>query len=247
MSQADLPVVNAPRPAARDTASGADLETTACWSNSGVYGDGSCPELHKFVHCRNCPVHSAAGVRLIDRPLPSNYRHEWAQHFAEDKRLPEAGNASAILFRIQDEWLALPTYSFQEVAEKRPIHSLPHRGQGIVLGLVNVRGELVICISVGHLLKMEGLPSGQSLRENYQRLLVVNWEAGRLAFPVDEVHGPHRFHPHDLRNPPSTMLRTNPRYAQGVLHWQNHSVSLLDGNLLLSSLQVVWHEPPPTA
>ena len=34
----------------------------------------------------------------------------------------------------------------------RLIHSLPHRRQGIVLGLVNVRGELLICVSLARLL-----------------------------------------------------------------------------------------------
>jgi chemotaxis-related protein WspD len=209
---------------------------TGCWSSSGVYGDGSCPELQQFVHCRNCPVYSAAGVRLIDRPLPPNYRHEWTQHFADEKRFAEVGNASAVMFRIQGEWLALPTHSFQEVAEKRPIHSLPHRREGIVLGLANVRGELVICISVGHFLQIEHMPPQSALRANYRRLLVVHSETSRLAFPVDEVHGPHRFHPHEVTALPSTASRKKPRYVQGVLNWQDHIAGFLDTGLLFSSL-----------
>jgi chemotaxis-related protein WspD len=236
VSLGDLPDSNAPSSAAPGLQTNVEIEVSGCWSNYGVYGDGSCVELHKFVHCRNCPVYSAAGVRLIDQPLPPNYRQEWTQHFAQEKRLPEAGNASAILFRIQNEWLALPTHSFQEVAEKRPIHSLPHRREGTVLGLANIRGELVICISVGHLLKIESMPSLHALRENYRRLLVVNCEPSRLAFPVDEVHGPHRFHPQELQPPPSTVVRANHRYAQGVLQWQNRTVGLLDVEVLLSSL-----------
>jgi chemotaxis-related protein WspD len=212
-------------------------EVTGCWGEIGVYGNSKCDELKQFVHCRNCPVYSAAGVRLLDRPLPPNYRLEWTRHFADEKRFPETGNASAILFRIQDEWLALPTRSFQEVAEKRPIHSLPHRQDGILLGLTNVRGELVICISVGHLLQVERMPSLGSLRVNYRRLLVIQWEAGRLAFPVDEVQGPHRFHPHELREAPTTVARANPRYVQGVVTWQERSAGILDRDLLLSNLQ----------
>jgi chemotaxis-related protein WspD len=211
-------------------------QLTGCWSQLGVYGDRSCPELLKFVHCRNCPVYSAAGLRLIDRPLPPDYRQEWTQHFAAERRFPEAGNASAILFRIQGEWLAMPTHSFQEVAEKRPIHSLPHRGEGVVLGLANVRGELVICISIGHLIQIEHMASLASLRLNYRRLLVVQGESSRLAFPVDEVHGPHRFHPHELKSLPSTVGRANSRYTQGVFNWHNHVAGLLDPGLLLSGL-----------
>jgi len=236
MSQVDSPTTKLPAPAGLDTAAETGAEITACWSDCGVYGDGSCLELQKFIHCRNCPVYSAAGVRLIDRALPFNYRQEWTQYFAEGKRLPEASNASAILFRLQNEWLALPTHSFQEIAEKRPIHSLPRQPKGIVLGLANVRGELVICISVGHLLQIEKIASLESVRTSYRRLLVVNWEKTKLAFPVDEVHGPHRFHPQELKSPPSTAARANPRYAQGVLHWQNRAVGLLDTDLLISSL-----------
>src|SRR2546422_1979826 len=39
--------------------------------------------------------------------------------------------------------------SIAEVAERRVIHSLPHRRTGIVLGVVNVRGELLVCVSLG--------------------------------------------------------------------------------------------------
>jgi len=211
-------------------------EVAGCWSNVGVYGDGSCPELKEFVHCRNCPVYSAAGVKLLDRPLPTDYRHDWSQHFAEDKRFPEAGNSSAILFRIQNEWLALPTHTFQEVAEKRPIHSLPRRGQGVVLGLANVRGELVICVSLGHLLQIERVSPLESLRVQYRRLLVIQWETSRLAFPVDEVQGPVRFHPRELKATPSTLARSEVRYAQGLLHWQQFSAGFLDLDLLFSNL-----------
>ena len=125
----------------------APAEVTGCWGTSGVYGDASCPELSTVVHCRNCPVYSAAAVRLIDRPLPVNYRQEWTDHFARSRPLPELGTASLVLFRLQNEWLAMPTHNFQEVAERRPIHSLPRRREAALLGLANVRGELVICIS----------------------------------------------------------------------------------------------------
>jgi len=201
-----------------------------------VYGDGSCPELRSFIHCRNCPVYSSAGARLIDRPLPPNYRQEWSQYFAKENRLAETGSASVILFRIQKEWLAMPTHSFQEVAEKRPIHSLPRRREGVVLGLANVRGELVICISVGHLLQVEDIIALEVLRLNYQRLLVLQWESSRLAFPADEVHGPQRLHPQDLKPPPATLGLHSTRLAQAVFQWQGRTAGLLDPALLFTNL-----------
>src|SRR5256885_11059008 len=102
-----------------------------CWNRIGVYGDGSCPELQKFIHCRNCGVFSSAAHRLLDRPLPEEYRREWTSHFAQEKKRSTQAKLSAVIFRISDEWLALPTQAFQEVAECRRSHSLPHLRQGI--------------------------------------------------------------------------------------------------------------------
>lgn len=229
--------LSSPHPELAITPGKKNLEVVGCWSDVGVYGNGSCGELRKFIHCRNCPVYSAAAATLLDRPLPEDYRHDWSQHFIGDKRLPEAGNASAILFRIQNEWFALPTHSFQEVAEKRPIHSLPRRAQGVVLGLANVRGELVICVSLGHLLQMDQIARLETLRVHYRRLLVLQLQASRVAFPVDEVQGPVRFHPRELKPAPSTLVRSDARYAQGVLTWQNAAAGVLDPDLLFSQLQ----------
>ena len=119
-----------------------------CWNGIGVYGDGSCAELKKFIHCRNCGVFSAAAHRLLDRPLPEAYRQEWTRHFAQIEKVQPPARKSAVVFRLKAEWLALPTHAFQEVGERRPIHSLPHRRDGIVLGLVNVRGELLVCVAL---------------------------------------------------------------------------------------------------
>jgi chemotaxis-related protein WspD len=208
----------------------------ACWSEIGVYGDQSCADLKKFVHCRNCPAYSTAGVQLLNRPLPADYRREWTAHFARQKQAAPQRNASAVLFRINTEWLALPTPAFQEVAERRRIHSLPHRRRGIVLGLANVRGELLICVSLGHLMGMERLPSPDKLRATHNRLLVVHWDGSRLVFPVDEVAGVHRFNLQEMKLPPATVAKASVSYTQGVFYWQDHAVGFLDSGSLFPAL-----------
>ena len=149
------------------TASGSEHQgrrqkSHACWNQIGVQGDGSCPELQKFVRCRNCPVYSNAAVQLLDRPLLPQCRREWTQYFAQPRQLPRRPKPPPWCFASTAEWLALPTQAFQEVAEHRTVHSLPHRERGIVLGLVNIRGELLICVSLGHLLGLERHPDGPS-------------------------------------------------------------------------------------
>ena len=217
-----------------ETSQAAEIYT--CWNKIGVRGDASCPELQKYVRCRNCPVYSNAAVQLLDRPLLPEIRREWTEHFAQPKQLAAPAKTSAFLFRINAEWLALPTQAFQEVAERRLVHSLPHRRQGIVLGVVNIRGELLICVSLGHLLGLEQTPSGQPLRRTYERLLVVNWDGNRLVFPADEVRGVHRFQMLELKEPPATLTKSNLSYTRGLLSWQGRSASFLDADRLFSTL-----------
>jgi chemotaxis-related protein WspD len=212
------------------------LAIEACWNDIGVQGDASCPKLQEVHHCRNCPVYSKAGLQLLDRPLLPEYRRAWTEHFRQEKALAVPAQTSALLFRINAEWLALPTQAFQEVAERRLVHSLPNRRQGIVLGLVNIRGELLICVSLGHLLGLDNTPLRETLRPIYDRLLVTNWDGQRFVFPADEVHGIHRFQTPELTEPPATLAKSKLSFTQGILHWQGRAVGLLNADLLLSSL-----------
>jgi len=62
---------------------------------------------------------------------------------------------SAVVFRIGCGmgW-RLPTYAFQEVAERGRTHSLPHQAWES-WWLVNIRGELLICVSLQPVARLE--------------------------------------------------------------------------------------------
>lgn len=207
-----------------------------CWNTIGVEGNATCRELPKFIHCRNCPVYSAAGLQLLDRPLPMEYRREWTEHFAREKKLSAPARISVVVFRIGQEWLALPTPAFQEVAERRTIHTIPHRQRGVVLGLVNIRGELLICASLGRLLGSDSDAASGQTRPVFDRLLVANCDGSRLAFPVDEVHGVLRFQQDQLKEPPATVARSTLTYTRGILSWHDRTVGLLDADRLFAAL-----------
>lgn len=222
------------------TATVPDLAQTGeiqdCWNHSGVNGNRSCPELARHVHCHHCPVYSAAAMDFLDRPLPANYRQEWTEHFALEKRIATPAKTSVVIFRLGHEWLALPTQAFQEIAERRALHSLPHRRRGIVLGLVNVRGELLICAALNRLLQLDPTSLQERQIAIFDRLLVSDWQGQRFAFPVDEVHGVHRFHSADLRDPPATVARAELSCAAGVFPWRTHTVGLLNPEPLFATL-----------
>src|ERR1051325_6490730 len=160
----------------------APLAIHDCWNTIGVEGNGTCRELVKFIHCRNCPVYSSAGRQLLDRPLPAEYRREQAEHYAQAKRFSQPSRLSVVLFRLGAEWLALPTSAFQEVAERRGLHTLPHRRRGLALGLVNVRGELLICASLARLLGLE-----QSLKSSVSSVQAARLKTENLKHQTASV------------------------------------------------------------
>jgi chemotaxis-related protein WspD len=210
-----------------------------CWNRIGVRGDASCLELKRHIHCRNCPTHGAAASALLRRELPAGYRADWAGHFARRQEVDDPGTESVMIFRVGAEWLALPTSIFQEVAELGAIHSLPtHRRSGLVLGLTNVRGELLICFSLAKLLGVDEAiqPKREKPGTDRRRLLVVQRAGQRAAFPTAEVHGIHRYHPQILQEVPATVAKAAARYTMAMLPWQGTTVGRLDEEVIFHTL-----------
>ena len=209
-----------------------------CWNRIGVQGDGTCPQLRQHVHCNRCPVHGAAALALLDREAPPDYLAECTRHMAQAPKAGQADVDSAIVFRIGTEWLALPTQVLLEVAALPAIHSLPGRRGGIVQGVANVRGELLVCVLLGSMLGLARAAESAHARqrEALRRLVVIGLDGQRLGFAVDEMHGIARFDPGTLKEVPATVARATAPYSKAILAWHGHSVGLLDEQLLFYTL-----------
>ena len=221
---------------------GDERRHTDCWNRIGVAGDRSCPELVEHVHCRNCPVYSAAAVDLLDRDRPAEYIAESTAHFATEQADEDSAWRSALMFRVGAEWLALATRTIEEVATERPIHSLPQRRGGAVLGVTNVRGELLVCVSLGTLLGIDPVaaPAGgtRQAREIVRpRLLVLGRGSRRIASPVDEVHGTHRLAERDRRAVPATVARATATFTASVIEWRGGTAGVLDDDLVMRAME----------
>jgi chemotaxis-related protein WspD len=209
-----------------------------CWNTIGVRGDSSCAELTEHVHCRNCPVYANAAVNLLEVELPSDYLAQWTRHVAQSETATEVDTHSVIVFRVDGEWLALSTDAFKEIASVRPIHSIPHRRDGVVLGLVNIRGELVVCVSLRQILGMETAAERKRGEHRLdERMLVVERDGSRTVFPVDGVHAIRRYNPRELSDVPATIAKATASYTKAMLSWQNKSVGILDDQLLFYTLK----------
>jgi chemotaxis-related protein WspD len=217
-----------------------------CWNRIGIHGDRSCSELQKVVHCQNCPVFAAAGRRFLDAPSPPGYREEWTERLAAPLEEECADHESVLVFRLADEWLALPVSVLVEVTPPRPLHRVPFRG-GLLAGLVNIRGELGLCV---HLDKLLGIgtgrgsngvaPPGAVPRRNtigQGRLLVVARAEERWVFPVDAVDQVGRLSECDLGPVPPTLGRAVAHLTAGVFPWAGHAVGLLEPDRLFEALR----------
>jgi chemotaxis-related protein WspD len=212
---------------------------SACWNSIGVRGDRSCPVLREHVHCRNCPVYSHGASKLLDRELSSDYQSDWQERFTAAKvaSIPSASTQSLFIFRLGQEWLALPTRVIEEVVELRATHSIPHRRNGVVLGLVNVRGELLIGISLYRLLGVgDTAAPAVPLRSAQARMLVLARGASRFVARADHVHGPERCDGEQLLPAPATVARATAAFSSLVLPWQSTSVGILDDERLFDTL-----------
>jgi chemotaxis-related protein WspD len=210
--------------------------------------------LPRFVHCHNCPVFATASDRLLAGPAPQGYLEEARARLAAPPEAVIPDAHSALVFRIGEEWLALPVQVLVEVHAVRPVHRIPHRG-GLLAGLVNIRGELEMCARLGQLLAIsssesaliKSAPNGAAPQAaavsatdtpaTTARLLVVHFESERWVFPVDEVDQVHRFHAADLTSVPATVGRYGGRMSRGIFAQENRTIGFLDVERLRQALK----------
>ena len=208
-------------------------EESPCWHRIGVWGDQSCPELAKVTHCHNCPVFAAAGRRFLDAPSPPDYLDEWTNRLAAPEQERAESETGVLVFRLGDEWLALPVAVLVEVTQPRRPHRVPHR-TGLLAGVVNIRGELHLCARLDLLL---GIEPAANLDRTNPRLVVIRREAEGWVFAADDVDQVHRLAARDLTPTPPTLTRAVARLTRGVFTRDGRPIGLLDEDRLFHSLR----------
>lgn len=208
-------------------------EVDDCWNRIGSRGDKRCERLPEYVHCRNCPVYAGAAKRILDRLPP-----QIDTPVDGAARKVQARLSSLLVFRLQGEWLGLPTKALDEVAGTRAILSLPHRRDPAVLGVTNVRGTLTVCVSLGRLLGLDGaaVDNGRE-RPATARMLIFGGAGRAVVLPVDEVEGIHSVDLDALEALPATLEGASLKYSRGVIRCGARSVGVLDETLLMQALE----------
>lgn len=200
-----------------------------CWRRIGVLGgDHSCGVLADVLHCRNCEVLRNAARQLFERDAA----------FEEVAPPPEVANRNlptrtALSLRLGGRWLGLPSSHVVEVTADRPVRRIAHRCRGQVEGVVNIRGELHLCVALAELLQLgRGEASGNG------RLVLVGKRGGSpLAFRCDQVGELMGYQPAQLEAHPDTLSPALQQCVVGMLAHEQDRIAMLDGDALLLQLE----------
>ena len=211
-----------------------------CWKDQGVFGHTECEKLSKYGHCRHCPEYSKAGRTLLEREIPEGYIDEWTEIISKPKEVESQDTVSLVVFRLSSEWFALKSNFFQEAVEVKPIHYVPFRTNRIFKGLVNVNGELLLCISGTELLGVNenGKKIDESQKiETFNRMVVVINNGNRFVFQVDEMLGIIRLPSDMIEKSPATVSNTVRAFSGGVFWLKKKNVDLLDEERFFKGIQ----------
>lgn len=179
---------------------------------------------------------------FFDRRAPAGYLEEWSSRLRHVEDTSGRDHMTVVVFRLHGEFLALPISALVEVTLPQPLHILPHRTNTVLLGLVNIRGQLRLCVSLHGLLGVESPANATQLATvghgaaGTRRLLIIQERSDEWVFPVEEVVAVHRLDRSILRGVPATLGKASSA-SSAVFDWHDHTVGLLDENRLLPWLR----------
>jgi len=215
------------------------IKINDCWNTIGVWRSGSekCEKLDDVTHCYNCSIYADAGRSLLNRPAPEGYGVEWADVLATEKQEKCKNSVSAVVFRLGSEWLALPVNMINEITLLRNIYDIPHNKNKKIRGMVNIRGELIVCMSLGYLLGVDK-PDEDLIDEEHSinRLIMIREKNGYVVFPVSEIDGIIYYNPEQLVAAPDTVRNSKLNFIKGVANFNEKNIGCIDHQTLVNNI-----------
>jgi len=132
-----------------------------------------------------------------------------------------------IVFRLGDERIALDINKVCEVTEAQSPVPVPKSPQ-FVLGLINIRGNIIPVLSLKRRLGIEGDETGS--------LLLIVEDSGRVAaIKVDELYGTKKFsEKHIKRRRKIVSMKKGRDFFHGVYDGEKEPILILDLERTLS-------------
>jgi chemotaxis-related protein WspD len=178
-----------------------------------------------------------AALCLLARKPDVVYLSKWTALLAKPKVHDETSGASVIIFRLNQEWLAINTHVFSEVLPSKKVHRIPHRSDPILRGVVNHQGMLKLCINMHHFLSIDYKKSSElSSHDQFQRMVSIRKDKDLWIFSVDEIEGVFHTDIHKMHSVPVTVSKSETGYLRGMINWEGKNIGYIDEELLFCGL-----------
>lgn len=185
------------------------------------------------------PDGGEAILRLLDRPVSAVELEAGSALAAAAEESRSARSVRLLLFRIGQEAAALPAEMLRRVTPAARPSPIPHRTSGVLRGVCNIRGELVLCADLRRLL---GLPArdesaAADTPADPRRMIVLGPTDNSWAFEVDALLGVESVDTGAFRAAPVTVEHSISAFTTGVTDVGGRCVTILDGERILAGFK----------
>lgn len=115
----------------------------------------------------------------------------------------------------------------QEIKKDKDLTKVP-LAQDYILGIMNLRGQIVALIDLGKKLDLRPV-----VRSSQSRIIIVNWNNEFVGLLVDKISDVISLETVKIMPPPSNIKGVKGKYFRGVYHLENDLVSIVDIDLVL--------------
>lgn len=183
-------------------------------------------------------AHTGALMKLLDRELVADDLAGAAESAAKPPDVAELGRVGIVLFGLGEETLALPASVVRRVTPFAAPVRIPHRSSGILRGVCNVRGEIVLCADLRGLLGMPAIVNGDAGASlEAKRTMVIGPTQASWAFEVDSLRGIGRIDHSALAPAPLTVEHALGAFVAGLAEIDGARVTVLDGERILAGFK----------
>lgn len=175
---------------------------------------------------------------LLDRTPTPELIEEWTAHLASPKDRSEVDEPLAlIVFRCTQQWFALAAQMFERICTSRPIRAVPFRTNDTFRGLVNIDGELSLCVSLPAILGFPEMTDCRRRSSPRRRLCLISYRRERVAFEVDELLGYRKIPRNSFISAPANSIVTPATHTDSFCTLEGKLIGLLDTNKFSASIR----------
>jgi purine-binding chemotaxis protein CheW len=156
------------------------------------------------------------------KPKEKEILHQRASEFRKRKIEDDLEKRQLIIFSLGAEWYGLDIDQVKEISDLPDIFYIPS-APGNIIGVVNLRGEIISVIDLRRTLGLLEQPLKKDVR-----MIIAEYHKLKIGFTVDMVADVVKV-PVDLIEPPlTTTERMKAEYLDGEAEWENKLFGILN-------------------